>query len=149
MVIEGITDNHLAEIYADPYIQKVGHDHRPAGFVDHPLVTYLTASVNGHFAGAFMAIRQTAVEFELHSLLKKPFVKHSRQLGMEFLDWCFKHPILRVSALIIEGLETAKNFCLKLGMKLEGFKPDSCIQNGQLKGLYLLGMTRGQYEFYR
>jgi hypothetical protein len=68
---------------------------------------------------------------------------------MEFLDWCFKHPILRVSALIIEGLETAKNFCLKLGMKLDGFKPDSCIQNGQLKGLYLLGMTRGQYEFYR
>jgi hypothetical protein len=142
MVIEGITDKHLAEIYADPYIQKVGHDHRPAAPINHPLVTYLTASVNGKFAGAFIAIQASPIDLEFHSLLKKNFVLHSRNLAKEFLDWAFSKPIERVTALIIEGLETAKNFGLKLGFKLEGIKRNACLVNGELKNVYILGLTR-------
>lgn len=146
-VSEGITENHLQEVYSDAYITKVGHDHRPAAPIRHPLVTYLTATVDGNFAGAFMAIQQTSVELELHSLLKKSAVPHSRRLGREFLRWAFEsRPILRVTAYIIEGLESAKNYCLKLGMKLEGFRRDACVQSGHVKGLYILGMTRQDWS---
>lgn len=146
-VTEGITQEHLQEVYSDSYIARVGHDHRPAAPVHHHLVTYLTATVDGKFAGAFMAIQQTSVELELHSLLKKSALPHSRSLGQEFLKWAFEsRPILRVTAYIIEGLESAKNFCIKLGMKLEGFRRDVCVQNGIVKGVYILGMTRQDWR---
>ena len=143
VVTEGITKGHLLEVYSDPYITaKIGHDHRPAAPIDHPSVTYLTATVGGRFAGAFMAIRFSSTEIEWHSLLHKSAIKHSRDLGYAFLAWAFAQPILRVTAYIIEGLESAKNYGLKLGMKFEGFRRNACIQSGQIKGVYILGMTR-------
>lgn len=146
VVIEGITQEHLQEVYSDSYITKVGHDGRAAAPIDHPLVTYLTATVGGKFMGAFMAIRFSSTEIELHSLLKKSAILHSRELGRAFLAWAFAHPILRVTAYIIEGLESAKNYCLKLGMTLEGFRRDACLQNGKIKGVYVLGMTRTEWS---
>ena len=143
VVTEGITKGHLLEVYSDPYITaKIGHDHRPAAPIDHPSVTYLTATVGGRFAGAFMAIRFSSTEIEWHSLLHKSAIKHSRDLGYAFLAWAFAQPILRVTAYIIEGLESAKNYGLKLGMKFEGFRRDACLQSGKIKGVYVLGMTR-------
>jgi hypothetical protein len=136
----------LLEVYSDPYITKVGHDHRPAAPIDHPNVTYLSAWVNGKFSGAFMAIKQSAVEFELHALLKKSALKQSRKLGMAFLDWAFAQPIFRVTAYIIQGLEAAKNYCLKLGFKLEGCRRNACMQNGVIKDVYMLGMTRQEWS---
>ena len=145
-ITEGITPEHLQQVYSDSYITKVGHDHRPSAPINHPLVTYLTATVGNRFAGAFMAIRFSSTELELHSLLHKSAVKHSRALGRAFLAWAFAQPILRVTAYIIEGLESAKNYCLKLGMTLEGFRRDACIQAGQIKGVYILGMTRTDWS---
>jgi hypothetical protein len=146
VVTEGITKDHLLAVYSDPYITKIGYDHRPAAPIDHPSVTYLTATVSGHFAGAFMAIRFSSTELELHSLLHKSAIKQSRALGCAFLAWAFSQPILRVTAYIIEGLESAKNYCLKLGMTLEGFRRNACIQSGQIKGVYILGMTRTDWS---
>lgn len=144
---EGITTEHLGQIYADPYITKVGHDHRPAAPIQHPLVTYLSAFVNGKFAGAFIAIQQTAIEIDLHALLKKEFVRYSRMLGAELLRWSFdKKQTMRVTAYIIEGLESAKNYCIKLGFKMEGFRRDACMQDGNLKGVHILGMTRRDWS---
>jgi RimJ/RimL family protein N-acetyltransferase len=93
-----------------------------------------------------MVIRQSAVELELHALLKKSFVKHSRDLGSACLAWAFGHPILRVTAYIIEGLETAKNYCLKLGFKEEGRRRCACVQGGIVKDVYVLGMTRQEWR---
>jgi len=145
-VTEGITKGHLLEVYSDPYILKVGHDHRPAAPIDHPAVTYLSAWVGETFVGAFMAIRFSPVEIEWHSLLSKTAIKDSRGLGRAFLAWAFAQPILRVTAYVIEGLESAKNYGLKLGMTLEGFRRDACIQSGQIKGVYVLGITRTDWS---
>lgn len=145
-VIEGITDEHLQEVYSDPYICRIGHDHRPASPISHPNVSYLTATVNGRFAGAFMVIRFSSLELELHSLLKRSFVKHSRELGRAFLAWAFSKPIQRVTAYIIEGMETARNYCLKLGFKDEGCRRQACMQNGVLKNVYILGMVREEWR---
>ena len=142
-VKEHITDEQLLEVYADPYINKIGHDHRPASPIHHPQVQYLSAWIDNTFAGAFMAITFSALELELHSLLKKSSLPYSRELGLRFLEWAFtNHPIERVTAYIIEGLTSAKNYCIKLGFKLEGCRRDACMQDGQLKSVYVLGMTR-------
>lgn len=143
---EGVSERLLLDLYSDPYITRVGHDHRPAAPISHPLVTYLSASVNGEFVGAFMAIQQTAVEIDLHALLKKSAVLHSRKIGKEVIRWAFEsRPILRITAYVIEGLESAKNYCLKLGMTMEGFRRDACVQHGKIKGVYILGMTRAEW----
>lgn len=141
-VTEGITKDHLLEIYSDPYITKVGHDHRAAAHINHPLVTYLSAWIGNTFAGAFIAIRFSPIEIELHALLKKSTLKHSRSLGLACLEWAFAQPIQRVTAYIIEGLETARNYCLKLGFKHEGTRRNACLQGGIVKDVYVLGMTR-------
>ena len=146
VVTEGITKDHILEVYSDPYITKIGHDYRPASHIAHPAVTYLSAWIGGTFSGAFMAVRFSPIEIELHALLKRSALKHSRALGHACLEWAFSQPILRVTAYIIEGLESAKNYCLKLGMTLEGFRRDACIQSGQIKGVYILGMTRTDWS---
>jgi hypothetical protein len=146
-VTESITDEHLLEVYADPYINKIGHDHRPAAPIIHPNVTYLSAWIGSTFAGAFMVIKQSAVELELHSLLKKSSVKQSRELGLACIAWAFSHPVvLRVTAYVIEGLEEAKNYCLKLGFKQEGCRRCACVQGGIVKDVYVLGMTRQEWR---
>jgi len=145
MVTLGITEQHLMEVYSDPYITKVGHDHRPAAPIQHPNVTYLSAWIGGSFVGAFIVIKQSAIELELHALLKKSALKESRTLGLACLAWAFAQPILRVTAYIIEGLETAKNYCIKLGFKVEGCRRCACIQNGKVKDVYMLGMTRQEW----
>jgi len=142
VVTEGITKGHLLEVYSDPYITKIGHDHRAAAYIDHPAVTYLSAWIGSTFAGAFMAVRFSPIEIELHALLKKRALKHSRALGLSCLEWAFSQPIQRVTAYIIEDLESAKNYCIKLGFKAEGRRRAACIQGGIVKDVYVLGMTR-------
>ncbi len=141
-VTEGITKSNLESVYSDPYIVKVGHDHRPAAPIHHPAVTYLSAWVGKTFAGAFMAVRFSPIEIELHALLKRSAVKHSRDLGQVCLEWAFSRPIQRVTAYVIEGLESAKNYCIKLGFKEEGCRRAACLQNGAIRDVYVLGMTR-------
>ena len=144
---EGITDDHLAQVYADPYIvNRISSDGRRAAPVIHPLVTYLSAFVDGEFVGAFLAVRYTPYEFELHSLLHKSGIAQSRELAQEFLRWAFDKGVLRVTAPIIEGLETAKNFCIKLGFTYEGFRRDSLIKDGLIVGVHMLGMTRTDWS---
>jgi hypothetical protein len=142
VVTEGITKGHLLEVYSDPYITKIEHDHRPAAHIDHPAVTYLSAWIGSTFAGAFMAVRFSPIEIELHALLKRSAIKHSRALGNACLQWAFSQPIQRVTAYIIEGLEAAKNYCIKLGFKEEGRRRSACVQGGIVKDVYVLGMTR-------
>lgn len=146
MVTEGITKGHLLELYSDPYITQVGHDHRQASHIKHPAVQYLSAWHGGEFAGAFMCIHFSPLELELHALLKKQSLPVSRQLGRECLGWAFEKPIARVTAYVIDGLDTAKNYCLKLGFKNEGYRRDACSKNGVLKGVHVLGMTRADWE---
>lgn len=137
----GVSAEHMAEIYADPYITKVGHDHCPAVPIIHPQVTYLTAWVGDFFAGAFMVFER-AIDFEMHSLLKKKALPWSRDLVRLCVEWAFSHPIHRLSVQIIEGFETAKNLCLKLGFKVEGTKRNACMQGGVMRDVYQLGLLR-------
>ena len=145
-ITEGIAPDHLAEVYSDAYIARVGHDQRPFAPVIHPVATYVSAWVDDAFAGAFLAVRATSVETDVHALLFRRTVKHSRELGRMFISWCFERPIFRITAQIIEGLDSALNYCLRLGFKREGFKPAVCTQGGALRGVHILGITRADWS---
>jgi hypothetical protein len=139
----GATNENLNKVYSNTYISScISHDDRQAEPIIHDLVQYYSAWVNDTFAGCFMLIKFSTIEYEVHSLLFKEHLKHSRDLAYIFLDTLFKEPIERVTAYIIEGLETAKNFCLKIGFKQEGVRRNACKVNGRLKDIYVLGMTR-------
>ena len=149
MLTERITAEHLAELYSDKYIQNVEHDDRPAYPVFHPLAQYLSAWSNNEFAGAFLVITQSKYELELHALLKKEFLSKSRELGKECIDWAFSNPeVLRVTAYVIEGLEMAKNYCLKIGFKLEGTRRKACKVNGEIKDVYVMGLIRDEWVLF-
>ena len=146
-LVNGVSEEDLQKLYADPYIAKVWHDLRPAAPIYHDRVTYFGAYHGNTFLGAFMAVKANGYELELHSLLKRFALKHSRKLARMFIDCAFiNHTILRITAYVIEGLEKAKNFCLKVGLKLEGIKRAACSQNGAIKDVYVFGMTRQEWE---
>jgi hypothetical protein len=145
-LIVGITDQHLTRVYSDPYITRVSPDDRAIAPVFHPLATYLSAFVDGKFVGAFLSIRYTEHEIESHALLTKAALKYSRQLGEMFLSWAFMQGVMRVTAHIYEYLGSAKNYCLKLGFKVEGFRRCAVVKNGKAVGVYMLGITRQEWR---
>jgi hypothetical protein len=137
----------IAGLYRDPYIARVGHDHRPAAPIEHPAVRYLGAWVDGCLVGAFLVIESGFIEWDLHALLTKRALPWCRDLGRMCLAWCFAHSIVqRVTAYVLEGLESARNYCLKLGFVLEGFRRDAAQVDGRLVGVHVLGMTRRDWE---
>lgn len=142
----GITAEHLEQVYTDPYIIGIAPDGRALAPVNHPLATYLSAWVDGRFVGAFLSIRYTEHEIESHALLTKQALKHSRKLGGMFLDWAFNQGVMRVTAHIYDYLDTAKNYCLKLGFRLEGLRRNAAKKNGKAVGVYMLGITNQEWR---
>lgn len=137
----------LASLFLDPYIARVGHDDRPAAPIAHPHVHYLGARVDGDLVGAFMIIESGFIEVDVHALLTRRALPHSRELGRLCLAQAFANlQIERVTAYVIEGLTTARNYCLKLGFQPEGFRRSACRQQGHLLGVHILGITRSEWE---
>lgn len=137
----------LAPLFLDPYIARVGHDDRPAAPIEHPHVHYLGARVDGDLVGAFMLIESGFVEVDVHALLTRRALPHSRALGRLCLTQAFANPAIeRVTAYVIEGLTAARNYCLKLGFQVEGLRRNACRQNGRLLGVHVLGITRNEWE---
>lgn len=137
----------LEALYRAPYIARIGHDHRPAAPLIHPAAHYLGAHVDGNLVGAFLVIESGYIENDVHALLTRRALPHSRELGRMCLHHVFTNPAIeRATAYVIEGLTAARNYCLKLGFKTEGFRRDACMQNGVLLGIHTLGMTRNDWE---
>lgn len=143
-----LTDKtELERLYADPYISRIGHDEREASPVYHPAASYVGAYVDGSLVGAFLVIEFGDIEREIHSLLKRSAVFHSRKLGQMVIDLLFSDAIVkRITAYIIQGLESARNYCLKLGFQYEGMRRDACMVRGQLLGVHVMGITRKDWE---
>jgi len=144
-ITEGISQDHLIEVYSDPYVRRCGFDGFTPEPVEHPAVTYLSAWVDGVFAGSYLAIRFTAHEMELHSYLLRKAVKASRELSSMAVDWCFSQGVNRVTAMIYEGLEKTVNLCRRLGFVYEGFKRECVPSNGRFIGVHVMGLTRADW----
>lgn len=123
---------------------KVGHDHRESGYISHPNVSYLGAYVNNELVGVFTIIESGFVEVDIHASILPAGIAEARVLGAMAVDYLFKTTpdLARITAYVIEGLETAKNYCIKVGFVYEGKRRDACLKNGQLVGIHVLGLTR-------
>lgn len=143
---EGISPENLAFLYLDPLIARTGDDYSKACPVFHPLAVYLSAWVGDLFVGAYLVIRFSDTEYEAHSFLRATATKHSRALGKLLLEWVFANPgVLRLTGYIREGLESARNHCLKMGFSLEGFRRDALLLNGKPCGIYVMGITKNEW----
>ncbi|NBW08268.1 MAG: N-acetyltransferase [Caulobacteraceae bacterium] len=130
---------------------RVGHDHRPAGYIAHPDVAYLGAYLDGALVGVFTLVDSGFVEIDIHAALLPYALPHARALGRQCLDHVFRRDpdLARATAYVIEGLDSAVNYCLKLGFQREGFRRDACMKGGRLVGVHVLGITRGDWETTR
>lgn len=146
-LIEGITDQNLVALYGDPFVARICDDGMEFAPVVHPLVTYLSAFNGAEFLGAYLVVRFSDFEYEAHSLLMKRATAHARELGRLLLSWVFSHPrVLRLTGYVREGIKTAVNHCLKMGLTYEGFRRDALLVNGEPKGLHILGITRSDWS---
>lgn len=146
-ISEGISVEQLVELYSDPFVARIAHDHRSHYPVFSPTATYVCAWVNGVFVGAFLAIAVSDIELDVHVLLRKSAVKHSRELGQAFLQWCFARPgVLRLTGYIPDWIPTARNHCEKMGFKYEGTRRCALVKNGEPRGLWIMGLLRDEWE---
>lgn len=149
---EDETRSAVNSILQDPRISaRISHDHREAGYISHPNASYLGAYVEDRLVGVFVVIDSGFVEVDLHVALKPEAIQHARDLGRACLDHVFTRDqdLARATAYVIEGLESACNYCLKLGFKREGFRRDACMKGGRLVGVHVLGITRAEWEATR
>lgn len=147
LLTPGITETDLQNLYADDYIQRVSQDHFPATPIRHPVAQYLSCFVDGVFVGAFLAVRTTPISFDLHALLKRSAVAHSRELGRMCIDWAFADvSVQRINAPVVRCFGTVINYCLRLGFMIEGVTRNGCYINGRPHHIVNFGMLRDEYE---
>lgn len=146
--VKPITNAHtISALYEAPEFQVVAHDHRGAEPVFHPSASYLGAYVQGKLAGLFLIIESGFIEVDLHALILRRFVRQARELGRQCLAHVFANPVIqRATAYVIDGLDSALNYCLKLGFKREGARRDACSIGGVLRPVHVLGITRSDWE---
>lgn len=146
-IASGITADQLVEIYSDPRIAIVGHDHRPASPIAHPSAIYLSVHVDNVFCGAFLVIRVSAVEMDIHALLLKCASRESRNIGRAVLKYIFDTwlEILRITGYVINGNHLALNYCLRVGMTFEGTRRHAVVQNGVITDVNIMGITRQDF----
>lgn len=144
---EDITPENLFTIYHDERIvNAISYDGKAPYPELHDLAHYVSVFLKNKFVGAFLFIRTSQYSADIHSLLLRDALSYSRQAGCMIIDYAFmKTEILRLTAPVMEDLKTAKNFCLKLGFKQEGFIRDAYLKNNGPKGVYMLGMTRKEW----
>ncbi len=136
----------IKKIYEDPYTKRAAHDNRPHEPIEHPDVYYFGAYIDAELVGVFIMIDSNFIDVDVHSLLTRKAMRHCRELGQLCIDLIFSNPdIHRLTGWIMEGLESALNYDLKIGFKYEGFKEKSVMKNGKLIGVHMVGLTRDDW----
>lgn len=140
--------DEIDRIFADPWIaRKISRDGQVPAFIDHPLVSYFGAYVNGELVGCFTHIQFTRIEVEVHAALLKEATRFGRRLGSLFLDQVFAdQEVTRVTAHVAGSLPSAVNYCLKLGFRHEGARRDACVQKNRLWPVITLGLLRSEWR---
>lgn len=140
----GLSRADIETVLADPWIAaNLIHDGSAPEFIEHPLLTYHGAYVDGELAGLFVAIHTTIWEVDVHAAVMRPFLRYGRELGALFLDNVFADPaVLRATAYIISDLLKAANYARKLGFRDEGYRRRAVIRHGEILDIICLGLTR-------
>lgn len=141
----GITDDHLAEVYAHPSMRRLKTDHAELSPIIHPLVRYYSAWNNGEFVGAFMVVKNTPLDSEIHILLFPKAAIVYRDLCKIIIDETLKESN-RVTAKIFSDLYSTINLVQKLGFTYEGRIREMFEQNGIKKDVFIYGLLKSEWE---
>lgn len=137
----------IAQIYSDEVVSVISTDQRTAAPINHPLASYLAAYVDGVLVGGFLLVKTTRIETDLHALLWRCALPHSREFGRMCIATAFASiNVMRVTAYVSQALKTVRNYCMKLGFTSEGIRRDACSVNGIFYGVETLGMTRKEWS---
>jgi hypothetical protein len=147
-VTEGITPDQLREVYADARVAAaLSRDGHPAEPISHPLVRYWSAFVSGRFVGAFIVIRQSAIEIEVHALLLRNAARHSRAIAARLIDGLFEiDGVQRVTAWVRADFGKVSNLCRRLGFTIEGTRRMACVTDAGLHDVLMFGLLKSEWS---
>lgn len=147
LTLQTLTDpDAVNRILSDPWIApKLAQDGREPGYVNHPLVSYHGAYIDGTLVGLFIAVQFTRWEVEVHAALLRPALPHARDLGRLFLAQVFRDSgVMRVTAYVLGTLPSAANYCRKLGLVDEGVRRSATMVGGKATDVLVLGLVRSE-----
>lgn len=138
----------IESVMSDPWVaSRLRHDARAPGYIEHDALTYHGAYWESGLCGVFMEVRLSPWETEVHAALLKDATGLSHAFGYEFLTALWQNPLLRrITAPVVDTLPSARNYCLNLGFRLEGYRRDAVMIGGALHGIYQLGLTRDDWR---
>jgi len=122
------------------------HDDGMIEYTEHPDVTWLGAYEDQTLVGIFILIRD-CVDVDIHVAILKPWIRHARAFGRLCLQYVFTDPAIhRATAWILDLLPSVRNYALRMGFTLEGYRRNCVRVGGKLTGAYMLGMTREEWQ---
>ena len=142
---EGITENDLTYIYNHNSIKKLATDHREAKPIYNEFAVYYSAYNDNKFLGAYLVIKQSELEYEIHILLLPESIKYTRKLSNLILKEIFKKAH-RVTAKIYSNLKTIQNMTARLGFKYEGTMRETYLINGEYIDTIIYGMLKSEFK---
>lgn len=92
-----------------------------------------------------MVVYISKMELEAHMLLLPKAIKYSRELTTLMAKILFKK-VDRISTVIIDGMNTAKNHVEKVGFMLEGIKRECFMVGGIKKDAYIYGLLKSEFK---
>jgi hypothetical protein len=143
--VQPINDRDAIDaVLSDPWVRtKIAQDGREPAYIDHPLVSYNGAYVDGDLVGVFIAVQFTRWEVEVHAALLRPATCYGRDLGRLFLASVFANPdVMRATAYVLGTLPSAANYCRRLGFVDEGARRSACMVGGEPTDIIALGLVR-------
>ena len=92
-------------------------------------ILYMGISVEGHFAGCVLGIRQTTDRLDLHIAYLPICFGHTVQIGKQVLKWIRGHyPTYHTyQARVAQQNHMAREYVLKCGFRLIRLRPDGWI----------------------
>ena len=143
-ITKGVAKENIEMVYSHHSMQKIKHDHAELGYIDHPMVDYYSCFIDDEFVGCYIVAKISPIDYEVHMLLLPTEVKRHRELGLKMATILFEETD-RISTIIIDGMNSAKNYVKKLGFKLEGVKREAFEQNCIKKDAYLYGLLKKDF----
>ncbi len=147
-ISEQISDVEIAEIFGDPYIAaRVANDEFPSGPFAVSGLQYVAAKVDGKTVGAYAAIIKPDNQIEMHSLLRKEALPHSRSLGRVALDWAFgKKGAALVYTTIDCRYKSVINYCRKMGLEAAGILNRALPKGGEMFDVAVMCISRERWK---
>lgn len=142
---EDISNQNLQYVYSHNSMKKLSTDHRDASPIKHPFAKYYSAFYDNKFLGAYLVLKQSELEYEIHILLLPESIKYTRELSIAMLNETFKYAH-RVTAKIYSNLKTIENMTKKLGFKYEGTIRETHLINGKYVDTIIYGMLKSEFK---